>query len=339
MKNLPYFFLAALVLVGGFIAYSRQQTTEPIAATPLQPQQETPDTIQIHRATLHVKDTLVLDKETEEILSKYNLSKLWNIKAETFNFYFPMPDEMEVVEEEELIEPVIRVNDTDSIGVIEADTTEIVHPKATIKKKLPKVDPAIYDGFHGSNRYRIEVYFASVTKDSKRPNIYHVAGKIHFKENVTPFKGKILLTTLHPIQDFSISRKTLKFYQVQQLYASCGSFEFREDSTFAESGVFKGTMAMDFAVHTDKTSRLWFFQKDQTRGAGFLFDGEWTSYKTGKSKPFLLPGWLRALGNQILTDFDIGDRGLTINPKYRKLGWDNYWENDEWWNEPTKPIL
>jgi len=37
--------------------------------------------------------------------------------------------------------------------------------------------------------------------------------------------------------------------------------------------------------------------------------------------------------NDILEDFSFGEREIEINKKYRALGWDNYWENEEWWND------
>ena len=35
--------------------------------------------------------------------------------------------------------------------------------------------------------------------------------------------------------------------------------------------------------------------------------------------------------NNILADFSYGERDIQINEKYVHLGWDNYWEQDEWW--------
>jgi hypothetical protein len=41
--------------------------------------------------------------------------------------------------------------------------------------------------------------------------------------------------------------------------------------------------------------------------------------------------------NDILADFSYGERDIQINEKYVHLGWDNYWEQDEWWvDEKTK---
>jgi hypothetical protein len=38
----------------------------------------------------------------------------------------------------------------------------------------------------------------------------------------------------------------------------------------------------------------------------------------------------------IFRDFIIGERDMDFNPKYAKLGWNSYWENEEWWAEPGK---
>ena len=45
------------------------------------------------------------------------------------------------------------------------------------------------------------------------------------------------------------------------------------------------------------------------------------------------------LSPSLIKDFGIGDRGAQVNPKYAKLGWNELWENDEWWADSPKPKL
>jgi hypothetical protein len=203
-----------------------------------------------------------------------------------------------------------------------------------------------FDGFYGKDNYRIEMYFASVTKDPKRPNVYLVKGKSHFKKNISPFEGEIVfekstlvtdpnMTELGNIIDDEGESKT-------NLFVSCvGDFLLKEDSLSKGSGVFSGKINLDFFRRKNGNIELWFFSPEtKTQGGGFKFEGNWTSYKTGTQKPVLWAKDLFAFANDILKDFSIGEREVEINPKYRHLGWDKYWENDEWWNEskPTPTI-
>ena len=199
---------------------------------------------------------------------------------------------------------------------------------------------AVYNGFYGADRHRIEMYFASVKKDSLEPNVYHVAGKSRFKKNITPFAGTIVLDSIAEFKDPNISTEDLRQMEVSRLYTTSGTFRFAEDSSYAGSGVFSGKTFVDFSLKEYDDIELWFFsQTDKTKGTGFLFDGEWRSHKTGKTKPIIWAKDIFMIANDILDQFSIGERDVEINPKYRKLGWDNFWENEEWWNEPAKTAL
>ncbi|MDJ1481799.1 hypothetical protein QNI16_14965 [Cytophagaceae bacterium YF14B1] len=196
-------------------------------------------------------------------------------------------------------------------------------------------EPAVYNGFYGTDHYRIEMYFASVTKDATHPNVYHIEGKSRYKRNITPFHGEIVLEEAVQFRDPNISEANMKEMEIKNTYMTHGTFKLLEDSTFTGSGVFSGKVAIDFATKTNNGIRQWYFSetKEGAQGAGFIFDGKWVSYKTGKSKPITWARDIFMIADGILKDFSIGERDVEINPKYRKLGWDNFWENDEWWNE------
>ncbi|RZK99109.1 MAG: hypothetical protein EOO62_25270 [Hymenobacter sp.] len=76
------------------------------------------------------------------------------------------------------------------------------------------------------------------------------------------------------------------------------------------------------------------------QGGGIKYQGTWTSASTGRTVQAL---WVENIigyhGPHAFADFLMGDRGMEINPKYAKLGWDNYWANDEWWAASPKPRL
>ena len=69
-------------------------------------------------------------------------------------------------------------------------------------------------------------------------------------------------------------------------------------------------------------------------------EGTWTSYtKKDMVKPFIIADDFFAVANGIIKDFSYGEREVEINPKYRSLGWETLWENDEWWHEAEKPKM
>jgi hypothetical protein len=191
-----------------------------------------------------------------------------------------------------------------------------------------------FDGLYGKDNYRIEIFFAEASKDEGNQTIYHIKGKNRFKKTITPFEGIITVDSLIAFEDPNID--TLNFDQEsikhKVLYSAIEKFILKEDSTAQGSGVFSGKITMDFLVRDDNSLDLWYFSpQTQSKASGFRFMGEWQSYKTKAVKPVIWAKDLFIFANEIIKDFSIGDRDIEINPKYRHLGWDNYWEMDEWW--------
>jgi hypothetical protein len=194
-----------------------------------------------------------------------------------------------------------------------------------------------YDGFYGKDRYRIEMYYDSVYKDTLNPAVYHIEGRSKFKNNIVPFRGnftiKAVRKTLDPnmyvdseIKVDSASQRS--FYTLDAIYS------LEEDGTFIGSGKFQGKLLIDYNYYPYDNFRpnLWYFSPETpTKASGFLWNGTWTSYLTKAVKPALWSADIYSYGNTILKDFAIGERDVEINEKYRHLGWDRYWENAEWW--------
>jgi hypothetical protein len=200
------------------------------------------------------------------------------------------------------------------------------------------------------------MYFASVEKDPIQPHIYHITGKSRFKDNIIPFTGKIIINSLSYIQDTNLAQVTIENMGFKEVMTAKGKFELKEEVGYTGAGVFGGEALIDLGIrkfedsyqeHEIDTWTTFYKEVNEdsgvqlvgsSRGAGFLLDGNWTSYETSKVKPVLVAKDIFLISNDILENFMIGERDVVINPKYRQLGWDNYWSNDEWWNE-TKPIL
>ncbi len=194
-------------------------------------------------------------------------------------------------------------------------------------------------GFYGQDRYKIEFYFSEVTKDEKDPFLYHVVGKNRHKKVVSEFKGTFRIDSLAQVTDPNLDTEEVGDMGVQRIYSANGKFTLAEDSLKKYSGRFTGKMQMDFGAYDKAPIELWYFSETPNQGSGIRYDGTWTSYKTGKSKPVIWSKDLFRFANDILEEFSIGERDVEINEKYRKLGWDNFWENEEWWAESKKVTM
>jgi hypothetical protein len=180
-------------------------------------------------------------------------------------------------------------------------------------------------GFYGEDRYKIEFYFSEVKQDEKDPFLYHITGKNRHKKVVSAFTGTLSIDSLAQIKDPNLDTEEVGEMGVQRIYSTNGKFTLAEDSLQKYSGRF------------DKApSEIWFFSQTPNQGSGIRYDGNWTSYKTGKSKPVIWAKDLFRFANDILKEFSLGERDVEINEKYRHLGWDNFWENEEWWADSKK---
>lgn len=194
-------------------------------------------------------------------------------------------------------------------------------------------------GFYGEDRYKIEFYFSEVTKDEKDPFLYHVVGKNRHKKVISEFKGTFRIDSLAQVTDPNLDTEEVGDMGVQRIYSANGKFTLAEDSLKKYSGRFTGKMQMDFGAYDKAPIELWYFSETPNKGSGIRYDGTWTSYKTGKSKPVIWSKDLFRFANDILEEFSIGERDVEINEKYRKLGWDNFWENEEWWAQSKKVTM
>ncbi len=199
-----------------------------------------------------------------------------------------------------------------------------------------------FNGFYGEDHYRIEYLFESSKRDAQDPTLFHIKGRNRYKKVITPFEGTIRITQVSEFTDPNLDTADVNAMHVKTLYAAQGEFELKEDPTLKTSGVFKGKMKMEFNTRTDEYPTEFWFQSQQlpSGGAGYRMDGNWTSYtQKGLVKPVILAHDLFRFANDILKDFSYGEREVEINPKYRSLGWESFWENDEWWVEAEKPKM
>ncbi|MBD2767042.1 hypothetical protein IC235_03930 [Hymenobacter sp. BT664] len=191
---------------------------------------------------------------------------------------------------------------------------------------------AVHNGFFGVDNYRIEFVFTSITRDATDPALFLVTGKNRYKKTISPFTGSIRITQLLNEQP---STPDIEL-QEDVVRVALGTFEFSEQLGTRTDGIFRGTMALDFFFNKNGNLEVYPFSggKYGARGAGYRFTGNWASKSTNKTKPVMFAAQFDEIANEVLEDFSIGERDLELNPKYAKLGWENYWENEEWWAEP-----
>ena len=224
----------------------------------------------------------------------------------------------------------------------------------------------VLDGFFGPDHLRFSLVFTQVERDKTQPEVYHVQGKCRYKQNVRSFTGSLTIRqladlsddyTLQPVNfDYHLyrpSNDSISADSVQTLYEKAVS----EISTFTararlqlteekseNSGVFEGEALLDFGLEPPNflsyvtSPAQGFFTDTPTRGSGFLIRGERFNTTTNQVKTFIASGDVFSVAKDFYKDFGIGDRGMQMNPKYKKQGWID-WENEEWWAEPGKPSL
>ncbi|UYZ63828.1 hypothetical protein [Hymenobacter weizhouensis] len=190
----------------------------------------------------------------------------------------------------------------------------------------------VQNGFFGKDNYRIEFVFTSVKRDESNPALFHVEGKNRFKKIITPFSGTIYLTQL---LDQQPEDEASGLSTVLNSYVVLGDFAFIEQAA-AAAGRFRGTVMLDLHIDDNGLPQREYSLggKHGALGAGYIFKGEWVSASTKKTKSVVFADDFLRVGDTVLEDFSIGERGEGVNPKYAKLGWDTYWENEEWWAEP-----
>lgn len=219
--------------------------------------------------------------------------------------------------------------------------------KYDIKPFFYQADEEIYstlNGFFGPDHYRIEFVFLGIEQDKTMKNKFYLTGKNRHKKHVTDFKGFFIIDSVFSIKDPNVNDENFEseygdFSGLNEKYSCVGTFTLLEDSTQQFSGKFEGKMALDFGINEEKKPEIWYYSnKTPARSSGFLFDGNWVNYEGGKSKSTLFSKDIFMFANDILKDFSFGEREIEINPKYRKLGWADFWQSEEWWVSDKKSM-
>jgi hypothetical protein len=209
----------------------------------------------------------------------------------------------------------------------------------------------VFEGFFGPDHYHFAMVFTQVIRDEADPTVYHVVGKSRYRKNIRPFAGTL---TIRQVADLaypgflqSLARQEEKAADslAGRTYTARARLQLQEEQR-ENSGLFEGEVLLDFyAVPAQKPGFVYVFDHEgtdeglPTRGAGLLLRGNRRNVSTGQVKAFIVGPDVVAVAPYVFKDFMLDERMGEINPKYVKLGWDEYWNHDEWWADSPKPRL
>lgn len=219
----------------------------------------------------------------------------------------------------------------------------------------------VLEGFFGPDHYRFRVVFTQVRRDSQHPEVYQVKGKCHYRQNIRSFVGTLTMRRLEeadvyfsPVASLvdvvyanspepdSFGTRYERATRGMVIYSAWARLQLTEETSL-NSGIFEGEAELNFCMAPD--GRVGYAQApslndtDPARGGWLLLRGSRRNVSTRQVKQFVVADDVFAASPDVYKDFGVGDRGQEINPKYAKLGWNTYWQNDEWWADSPKPKL
>ncbi|GAB3572813.1 hypothetical protein [Hymenobacter daeguensis] len=193
----------------------------------------------------------------------------------------------------------------------------------------------VLNGCFGYDGRRIEFVFTTVQPDAQSLGRYLVAGQFRCYGDVTPFRGSV---EVQQVQLLPTELAAYAGYEQTKTPAYCatGSFALRATSSHGLGGQFTGRVALDFKLNAgNRAELLTYTSNPATRNGGLLFDGVWREDAAAETTVPAIWKQGIAVTRQILTRFEIGERDSHINPRYARVGWNSFWQNDEWWAEKT----
>ena len=217
------------------------------------------------------------------------------------------------------------------------------------------------EGFFGPDHYRFTVVITEAHRDPQHPTVYQVQGKCRYRKNIRPFTGTLTIRqvvdadafysvqdqSFIPVRTDSMSAETWQAaYEKATGQASFYSLRAQlqwQEARAENSGIFEGEAVLNFFVapkhRVGYAGAPALTEGEPARGSSLLLRGARRNMTTQQVKQFVVADDVFAAAPDVYKDFGTGDRGQEINPKYAKLGWNNYWENDEWWADSPKPGL
>ncbi|GAA4050348.1 hypothetical protein GCM10022409_41420 [Hymenobacter glaciei] len=201
------------------------------------------------------------------------------------------------------------------------------------------------EGFYGPANYRVSFFFTKVVRDEQHPDVYHIWGKNRYKKVITPFTGTCTFKQLTSLPDTTDLARP-ETGQPSRGYSVIGDYTITEDPTTKGAGVYSGKVMLDFFLTASGKAVLAWSEPlmeggmtNPSKGSGLLFQGVWRDNKTGQIKAASWSSDFSVIIPETLEKMGLGSRGDTIYPELAKYGWNELYENNEWWAKPTKPAM
>ena len=199
------------------------------------------------------------------------------------------------------------------------------------------------EGFYGPPHYRISFYFSGVTHDPIRPNRFHVTGLDRYKKVVTPFSGTITVRALRPFTK-EMHLDAAPADSAAPAYTAVARFALNEDPATTGAGNYTGEALLDFYIDDQQQLQMavahpMASEHNPTHGSGLIFRGSHVSNRTGQRRAVAFSTDYGMVVPNALAKLGLGDRSEDVNPNLARLGWNEAWENDEWWAKSPKPKL
>lgn len=191
------------------------------------------------------------------------------------------------------------------------------------------------------NGQRLYIHFDTIYKDKVKAELYHVIGKSRIKNNITCFTGNIHISKFKQLD--------AEYYPINR-YKIIAKYEFKEDSTQYDTGVFSGRLESDFFIYKDSA----YMDEIYSGVDGYYnnqYEGVWKSYKTNAIKKANFG--IGRIPND--NGLDIGSSEFRVNPSKQHLGWDSYMnvmtpnnknyqqataeEQREWWKKNKEKLV
>ena len=217
------------------------------------------------------------------------------------------------------------------------------------------------EGFFGPDHYRFVLVITQAHRDAQHPECYYVQGKCHYRQNIRPFTGSLTVRELTAADVFyspsddvmqsayagspepdSFAVRYERAGKLINIYTARARLQLVETQA-PNSGIFEGEAELNFYVKPPQ--RIGYANApaitdgEPARGSGLLLRGRRRNLTTQQVKRFVVADDVFAAAPDVYKDFGVGERGFEINPKYAKQGWNEAWENDEWWADSPKPNL
>ncbi|TGE24094.1 hypothetical protein E5K00_02445 [Hymenobacter aquaticus] len=188
-------------------------------------------------------------------------------------------------------------------------------------------------------QYRpFDLVFEKVRRDAKNPALYHVQGKSRERERLLPFRGTIMLSAIQKAR----APYPLASFKAAAHYQAAGTFRLVEDPAEEGAGVFSGKVVITFSqtptglAYQPSTPYWW---NENSTGEGSTFTSRWTSKTHPAAIQLVWATNFMNIAHHVMEQFNLWERGPEINPKYARVGWSSYWQNDEWWADAPEPAL